>query len=125
MISVVIPAHNESAVIARTLRALTGQGGGLASALDIVVVANGCSDDTAQIARAFGAGVRVIETDIAGKPHALNLGDQASSAFPRIYADADVTIAPGALEALAARLTRGDVLAAAPRPKVDLAGCSF
>lgn len=120
MISVIIPAHNESEVIARTLRALAGSAG----ALDIVVVANGCSDDTAARARAFD-GVRVIETPVAGKPHALNLGDQASRFFPRIYADADVTIARGAVEALAARLTRGDVLAAAPRPAIDLSGCSF
>lgn len=138
MISIVIPAHNEAAVIARTLRAMTA---GLPAdmtadlpdaleragrdALDIVVVCNGCSDETAQIARGFGSSVRVIETDIASKPRALNLGDAAAAFFPRIYADADVMIAPPAIAALAKRLARGDILAAAPMPQIDLAGCSW
>lgn len=131
MISIVIPAHNEAAVIARTLRAMTaglpaaaGESAGR-DALDIVVVCNGCTDATAQIARGFGSRVRVIETDIASKPRALNLGDAAAASFPRIYADADVVIAPPAIAALAKRLARGDILAAAPMPQIDLAGCSW
>lgn len=131
MISIVIPAHNEAAVIARTLRAMTATAPKGASedagrdALDIIVVCNGCADDTAGIARAFGPRVRVIETEIVGKPHALNLGDKAARFFPRIYADADVVLALPAIQALADRLARGDVLAVAPMPRVDLAGCSW
>ena len=90
----------------------------------VTVVCNGCTDDTTEIARRFSPSVRVIETEVASKTHALNLGDQASSTFPRIYVDADVVITHDAVRALAARLERGDVLAAAPTPDINLTGCS-
>jgi glycosyltransferase involved in cell wall biosynthesis len=123
VISVVIPAHNESSVISRTLQAMTS--GSQPNELDIIVVCNGCSDDTAQIARSVDPSVRVIETPLGNKTNALNLGDQLARAFPRIYSDADVVIALDAIRALAARLEKGDVLAVAPRPSFDFTGCSL
>jgi glycosyltransferase involved in cell wall biosynthesis len=122
MISIVVPAHNEGLVISRMLSALVGGSG--FEELDVTVVCNGCTDDTADIARRFSPAVRVIESDVASKTHALNLGDQASSTFPRIYADADIVITADAIRALAARLDRGGVLAAAPAPDIDLTECS-
>lgn len=123
MISVIIPAHNESSVIARTLRAITD--GVPAGELDVIVVCNGCSDDTALVARRFHPLVRVIETEIASKTHALNLGDEAARCFPRVYADADVVITVEAIRILARRLERSDLLVVAPTPRFDLAGCSW
>jgi glycosyltransferase involved in cell wall biosynthesis len=123
MISIVVPAFNERSVIARTLRSMTN--GATPGELDVIVVCNGCADDTGTIARSFGPPVRVIETELPSKPRALNLGDQAAKAFPRLYTDADVIITIDAIRKLARRLERGDVLAAAPRPNIDLAGCSW
>ena len=122
MISIIVPAHNESTVIARTLKQWVSRPG--SEELSIVVVCNGCSDETATIARSFGSTVRVIESDVASKTHALNIGDQISSGFPRIYVDADIVITLDAVRALAKRLERGDVLAVAPTPDIDLTGCS-
>jgi hypothetical protein len=68
--------------------------------------------------------VRVVESSIASKTHALNLGDEASSSFPRIYIDADILISVDAIQALVRRLERGDVLAVAPTPDLDLTACS-
>jgi glycosyltransferase involved in cell wall biosynthesis len=123
MISIVVPAHNESLVIERTLKPwVTGPA---AEDISVVVVCNGCTDETADKARRAGPTVRVIETEIASKTHALNLGDEASSGFPRIYVDADIVISRDAIQALARRLERGDVLAVAPTPDLDLTGCSL
>ena len=123
MISIVVPAHNESSVIARTLTPWVSEPG--ADDLKIVVVCNGCTDETAAIARKFGPPVRVIETEVPGKTNALNAGDQASSGYPRIYVDADIVIRVDAIRALARRLERGDVLAVAPTPDIDVTGCSW
>jgi glycosyltransferase involved in cell wall biosynthesis len=123
MISIVVPAHNESSVIARALGAWVGNP--VSDRMDVVVVCNGCTDDTAEIARRFGPTTRVIESEIASKTHALNLGDQISRAFPRIYADADIVITVDAIRALTRRLERGDVLAVAPTPDINLTGCSW
>jgi len=110
-------------VIARTLQAMTD--GAKSGELDIIVICNGCSDNTASEARRFAPRVRVIETDVASKSHAMNLGDQAAHGFPRIYADADVVLTVEAIRSLARRLERGDVLVVAPTPAFDLAGCSW
>jgi glycosyltransferase involved in cell wall biosynthesis len=121
-ISVVIAAHNEEAVLARCLETLlqsarTGE-------LEIAVVCNGCTDNTAEVARRFGDDVRVVETPRASKTGALNLGDAAVSAFPRFYVDADVTLPLASVRRIAARLDAGDALAAAPVMSLDLRGSS-
>ena len=123
MISVIIPAHNESSVIARTLTAITS--GAEPGELDVIVVCNGCSDNTAEVARQFGPQVQVIETDLASKPHALNLGEEKAQGFPRIYVDADVLMTVEGIRALAQHLRQGRILAVAPTPAFDLAGCSW
>lgn len=111
-ISIVVPAHNEAAVIRRCLDALTR--GARPGELEVLVVCNGCSDATAEIARGFGEPVGVIETEVASKANALNLGDAAASGFPRIYLDADVVMSLGSIRALAGALQAGNALAAAP-----------
>jgi glycosyltransferase involved in cell wall biosynthesis len=122
MITVIIPAHDEGTVIKRTLNAI------LSSAepqeLDIVVVCNGCTDETATVARSFGLPVRVIETPIANKASALNLGDQAARGFPRIYMDADVVLTTDAIRELADSLKGDTIVAVAPTGRYDMSGCS-
>ena len=54
------------------------------------VVANACTDRTAEIARE--AGVRVVEISTPGKANALRLGDAECVTFPRIYVDADIEL---------------------------------
>jgi glycosyltransferase involved in cell wall biosynthesis len=123
MISIIVPAHNESSVIARTLSQWVTNPA--SDDIGVVVVCNGCADDTANVARRFGPTVHVVESDIASKTHALNLGDQISGVFPRIYADADIVITADAIRALARRLEQGNVLAVAPTADIDLTGCSW
>ena len=123
MISIIIPAHNEAAVIARTLKAMTRDAA--PGEQELIVVCNGCTDDTATVARCFEPTARVVETELSGKAHALNLGDGVAVGFPRIYADADVILDTDAIRMLALRLEVGDVLAVAPTAKYDLSSCSW
>src|SRR5438270_8573792 len=93
--SIIIPAHNEGAVIEATLHSLLANR--VEGELQIIVVANGCTDDTAARARAVDGPIEVIETPVGSKTHALNLGDRAAKFFPRAYLDADVQLSPDAL----------------------------
>ena len=88
--SVVIPAHNEERVIRRCLETLTNAAGepSVAFPLEIAVVCNGCTDQTAAVARQFPQ-VTVIEIPESSKVAALNTGDEVVTALPRIYLDAD------------------------------------
>ena len=117
-VSVVIPAHNEEAVIGRCLNAILD--GAKPGELDVVVACNGCSDATAEIARSFGNDVRVVETPTASKTAALNAGDRAARGFPRFYVDADVLLPLESIRRTANVLEGDGILAAAPRVDFDL-----
>lgn len=121
--AVIIPAHNEGALIRRCADSLLA--GADDGQVHVVVVCNGCTDDTAAQARLAGPGVEVVETPVASKPGALNLGDSVTDAFPRAYVDGDVTVTPGAALAVLAALDDGPALLAYPEHRFDLTGCSW
>jgi glycosyltransferase involved in cell wall biosynthesis len=112
-VTVIIPAHNESQAIRVTLHHLMQQQ--FDGRLRIVVVPNGCSDDTAEVARSFqpeahqrNIELLVRELEEGCKPKALNEGD--SEAIPdsiRIYLDADIRLSPNAIAAVARELSPG------------------
>lgn len=119
MASIIIAAHNEASVIDACLESLLAQRG--AAPLEIIVSANGCTDDTA--ARAVRPGVRVIDRPEPGKAAALNAAEAAATSYPRIYLDADITVAPhGIEEILATFATPAAPLAVVPRRRLDIAG---
>jgi glycosyltransferase involved in cell wall biosynthesis len=119
--SVVIPAHNEAAGIRRCLDALfTGTEPG---ELDVVVVCNGCFDDTAALASSSGYPVCVIELEAPSKSAALRAGDKAAQVFPRLYLDADVVLQGSAARDVLDRLRAG-ALAARPPIRYDSTGAS-
>ncbi|MCY0937040.1 glycosyltransferase [Streptomyces sp. H34-S4] len=122
MTSIVIPAHNEGRVIGRLLDALLTEAPGP----DIVVVCNGCTDDTAAVAGARGPRVRVVEIPTPSKHTALRVGDEHARGFPRLYVDADVVVGAADVRALAEALaTSPALLAAAPGRDIPLAGCAW
>jgi glycosyltransferase involved in cell wall biosynthesis len=121
MFSVIIPAYNESAVIGRCLRTMLD--GAKPDELEVIVVANGCKDDTAEKARAFGPPVKVLETPVGSKIGALNLGDAQASHFPRMYVDADIQVGISALREVADLLKDDSpIVLAAPRAEFDYRG---
>ncbi len=113
--SFVIPAHNEESVIGATLDTLAPLLA--AGSVEVTVVCNGCSDNTASLARRDG--VRVIELPTPSKIGALNAGDAASTAFPRVYLDADIAFPSAALPSLLRALDRPGVAAGRPRFEYD------
>lgn len=116
MTSVIVPAHDEETTIAACLRSLAGRPG---SDRQIVVVCNGCTDGTAEAARRAAPRAKVIELAVASKTAALNAGDAVATSFPRLYVDADVRLAPGAVERLVGALEAG-APAVSPRPMFEV-----
>ncbi|MGW2830863.1 glycosyltransferase [Streptomyces sp. NPDC001286] len=126
MTSIVIPAHNEAPVIGRLLDALLADSASEDDP-DIVVVCNGCTDDTASVAAARGPRVRVVEIPVPSKHAALRAGDDHARGFPRVYVDADVVIGGADVRKLTEPLedeTSG-ILATAPQRRIPLAGCAW
>ncbi len=117
MVSIIIAAHNEESVLGDTLDALLSEADGC----EIVVAANGCSDDTAHVARSR-TGVTVVELMEGGKAGALNAADDVASSFPRIYLDADILVPPDGITRVLAALQRPGILVAVPGRRLDLTG---
>ena len=121
--AVIIPAHNEVAVLRRTLEALDVP---LTSGrVEVIVACNGCSDGTEEVARSV-PGVRMIEVAEASKVAALNAGDRAANKWPRVYLDADIELPVEALSAtLAALSTHPELMCARPAFHYDTDGASW
>ena len=120
--AVVIPAHNEALVITRLLAQLAAPGGD--GGIEIIVVCNGCTDATAELARRSSASIRVIELTEPSKRIALERGNEAATTFPRVYIDADVEISRASIIHLVDALSDGTHLASAPRRTIPRARSS-
>ncbi|MBS0419112.1 MAG: glycosyltransferase [Proteobacteria bacterium] len=109
---VIVPAHNEHAVIANIIASLQ-QLDWPKDRYRIVVVADNCTDDTAAIATAAGAHVmQRVDQNERGKGYALKFAFAASRARQWadavVVIDADAKASPNLLEAFAQRIEAGE-----------------
>jgi glycosyltransferase involved in cell wall biosynthesis len=117
--SVIIPAHNEEAVIGRCLEVLLADAP--ADALpEIIVAANGCNDETVAIARRLAPFATVLDLPPGSKVIAMNEANRIARAAPRFFLDADVRCSYAALAATADVLRQPGVMAASPALDMDL-----
>jgi glycosyltransferase involved in cell wall biosynthesis len=113
MLQLVIPAYNEQARLPRTLRELRRHVRdlrSLARPVEVIVVDNASTDDTAAVARAAdsaGLRVRVIGCPTRGKGAAVRAGIQATDASIVGFMDADGATSLDALEEACRRLALG------------------
>ena len=103
-VSIIVPAHNEARIIERCARSLMAQRW---SDLEIIFVADRCTDDTVEILRRATAEddrVRIIENhdcpdSWAGKCHAARLGAAGACGRYLVFMDADTLADPGLIRA--------------------------
>ncbi|SLN53216.1 N-glycosyltransferase [Falsiruegeria litorea R37] len=126
-VSIILPAHNEADYIDACARALLNS-----DALpegwqaQVIVVANGCTDNTADraishatAAEARGWGWQVVDLDQGSKPGALNAGDAAATGQVLVYLDADVTVSSALLPQLIEQLSGDDAAYGSGSPHVS------
>ena len=100
-ISVIIPAHNEEAYLRATLNALRKQH---YSNCEVIVVANGCTDRTEDVAREHCDRLVVLSQKSLGV--ARNLGARMAKGELLIFLDADTLLERNALRTIASQFTR-------------------
>lgn len=121
--SVIVPIYNEAQVLPQSLPALLQAIG--AAPAEVILVCNGCTDDSAAIARDLVPDqTAVIELTESSKTDALNAGDSAATVFPRFYVDADVLMPPGGFETLCTALDHDQVDMVSPRLRIDTSNSS-
>jgi len=112
-VTVLIPAFNEAALIGTTVRATLAAD---YPHLEVLVLDDGSTDDTAVAASAGGAGdkrLEVIRDPVnRGKAARLNLGFERARHDLVLVSDADTHLHPAALKLLVMRLLRSDRAAA-------------
>lgn len=109
-VSICVPAHNEAANIRRLLSALLEQQTRFARIVEIVVVASGCTDDTADVAREIGRGRPGMHVHVQerreGKVAAINayMKMRDPRADCTVICSADLDLARDVIEKLACHL---------------------
>jgi len=103
-VSILVPAHNEAANIQAVLQSLLEQRTHLARIIEVIVVASGCTDDTAGLARTVSKGKPGVHVHVqerrAGKVAAINeylkIRDQRADVI--LMCSADLRVAPDVVE---------------------------
>lgn len=94
-VSVVIPTYNYGRFIAEAIKSALDQ---TLKPIEVIVVDDGSTDDTAEIVRGFGEAVRYIRQENAGVCAARNRGVAESSGELIAFFDADDTWEPTKIE---------------------------
>jgi cellulose synthase/poly-beta-1,6-N-acetylglucosamine synthase-like glycosyltransferase/peptidoglycan/xylan/chitin deacetylase (PgdA/CDA1 family) len=119
-VSILVPAHNEAVGIERSVRSLAGSR--YKGELEMIVVDDGSSDDTAAIVegliREGDARVRLLRQANAGKAAALNRALAASRHEIVVTVDADTVFEPDTLALLVQRFREPHVGAISGNTKV-------
>lgn len=101
-LSIIVPAHNEEALLAATLDAIYAAAQAAGRPYEVIVVDDGSTDRTAEIARSRGA--RVLSVKLHQIAAARNAGARAAQGELFLFVDADTIVSPrilrGALDAL-------------------------
>jgi glycosyltransferase involved in cell wall biosynthesis len=104
-VGVVVPAHDEEALLPACLAALDRVAGGIGVPVSVLVVADTCTDGTAAAARACGAQVIAIGARNVGAARAAGMAELLRltagvnpSAVWLATTDADTVVPPGWLE---------------------------
>lgn len=97
-ISILIPTHNRSDMLRRTLDSLAKVEAPAATDIEVIIVANACSDDTVAVAEACFTDLpfpgRVVEEPTPGLNHARNRCVQETTADVCAFVDDDVRFEP-------------------------------
>jgi glycosyltransferase involved in cell wall biosynthesis len=107
VISFVIPAHNEEAVLPETLRALFASAAGLTEPFEIIVVDDASTDRTGELAAAAGA--RVERVDLRKISAVRNAGARSARGEILFFVDADTLVSESTLRQAWSALSNGAI----------------
>lgn len=97
-VSVITPCYNGARFIEATLRSALQQS---MPPVEIIVIDDGSTDDSAAIAESVGTPVRVLRQPNGGESSARNRGIREAVGTHALFLDADDLLAPEAIERLA------------------------
>jgi glycosyltransferase involved in cell wall biosynthesis len=107
-ISLIIPAHNESAFLPACLQAAHTAGKRVDSTVEIIVVLNRCTDDTEEIATQHGC--RIVRENAKNLSLIRNAGVAAATGKIIVTCDADSRMHPDSFKEILRRIATGNIV---------------
>jgi glycosyltransferase involved in cell wall biosynthesis len=107
LVSFIVPAHDEEQLLGMTLAAVKTAAEALASPYEIIVVNDGSTDRTAQIAAEHGT--RVLNVNLRQIAAVRNAGAAAASGDRLVFVDADTIVSPAVVRAAIDAMDKGAV----------------
>lgn len=101
LVSIITPAYNAERTLERCLQSVVAQ---THQPLEIIVVNDGSTDDTAEILTKWQGKIEIIQQANGGAPAARNAGWRVSTGEYLLFCDADVTLKPHAIARMLAAL---------------------
>ena len=95
--TIIVPAYNEERNIESTLNRFMGEGN---VDFNVIVVCNGCDDQTFSIVSKNFPIVNCLKIDTPSKSLAIQYAESFEPGFPRIYLDADIKISTNSINLL-------------------------
>lgn len=118
-VSCIVPAHNEEKTLPRTIENLLAQDYPR-ERMEIVVALNGCTDNSAEIARAYP--VTLTQSNAKGMSFGKNLGARAAKGDFLLFIDADTTLPPHGIRTIMSHAMRHQDAALTVSGKPDRGG---
>lgn len=112
-VSVIIPSYNYARYLPDAINSALAQK--VEKGVEIIVVDDGSSDNTAQVAQAYGGSIRYIYQDNQGLSAARNTGMEAARGEFMVFLDADDLLVGGNLNSHLAKF--------ASAPQLDISVC--
>lgn len=123
MITFIFPAYNEAENLKRFPSEVIPVFDALHEPYEILVIDDGSTDDTAQVAAGLGGPVRLVKHDVnQGLGAAIRTGIREANGDLVITMDTDLTFAPSLVASLLDRFKKGDVDVVSGSPKMAGAG---
>lgn len=107
MLSFIVPAHNEQALLPETLRGIFESARRVGRPFEVIVVDDASTDQTAQVA--LDAGARVVSVELRQIAGVRNAGARAAGGSVFFFVDADTAISHETLRAALAALDQGAI----------------
>jgi glycosyltransferase involved in cell wall biosynthesis len=97
LVSIIIPVYNAESTLEQCLESIFNQ---TYSAIEIIAVNDGSTDDSLQILEKYRDRIKIITQENSGAPIARNRGAEMATGEYLLFCDADIILAPQAIETM-------------------------
>lgn len=97
LVSIIIPVYNAESTLEQCLASIFNQA---YSSIEIIAVNDGSTDSSAQVLEKYRDRVKIITQENSGAPVARNRGAEVATGEYILFCDADIVLAPQAIEVM-------------------------